>query len=326
MYEAIKKQILQEIKENDTIIICRHICPDGDCIGSSIGLRNILRATFKEKKIYSIGTEKSEYTSFFNDEDQDVPDEVYKEALIIVVDTATKIRIDNPKCELGKKIIKIDHHIAVDSYGDINYVREDFPSCATIIADFQKTFSDELIMHKDAALPLYVGMVTDTGRFRYQGVNGNTMTLAGNMIDKGLDLEKIFMNLYIKEKETLKLQAYVYKNFKTTENGVSYIYFSLKTIKKYQTTIEEASSLVNLLDSIKGSLIWIAFIEQNDKSIRARIRSRFVAVNKIAEEYEGGGHANASGGTAHNQKQVKTMIKEYDELLKDFKEENPDLV
>ena len=174
MYLDIKKQILDEIKQNDSIIIVRHVRPDGDCIGSSFGLREILKASFPDKKIYSVGDGMPEYLGFLGKEDN-ISEDIYKESLVIVVDTATSKRIASPLYNQGKKVIKIDHHIPVDDYGYINYVREDYPACCQIIADLALTFPSDLVLNEQAAKCLYTGLVTDTGRFRFRSVNSKTM-------------------------------------------------------------------------------------------------------------------------------------------------------
>lgn len=321
-YLEVKKQIINKIKENDSIVIVRHIRPDGDCIGTSLGLREILRASFPEKKIYSVGKTKANYLSFVGNEDDPIGEDVYKESLIIVVDTATSDRIDDDFYKFGKEIIKIDHHLAVEDYGNINYVREDFPAASCIIVDLYDTFKDELVLPKSAALALYAGITTDTGRFRYRGVGSRVFELCSILMKYDLDLEKLYANLYLKSADLLKLQGLVYKNFKTTENGVSYIHITQKMMKKNGLNYEEASSLVNCLDSIKGNLIWMIFIDQADKTIRVRIRSRFVEVVEIGRAFRGGGHPNACGATVYNKKEIKELVNMADNLLKEYKENN----
>ena len=127
----IKQQILKKIKENDNIIIVRHIRPDGDCMGSSIGLREILRASFPEKNIYSVGKAKAEYLDFIGTEDEIIDKQLYKKSLVIAVDTATSDRIDDDYFKDAKEFIKIDHHLAVEDYAQVNYVREDFPAASS---------------------------------------------------------------------------------------------------------------------------------------------------------------------------------------------------
>lgn len=319
-YLEIKKLILEKIKAYDTIIIHRHFRPDGDCIGSSLGLRDILKCSFPEKKIYSVaGNDHAEYLDFIGLEDEVDPSE-YENALIIVVDTSTSDRISGEEYKLGKVIIKIDHHIETDPYGDINYVRDDFPATTILIMDFFKTFEDELKMSVDGARALYVGVITDTGRFRYSSVNGLTLKLAGDLLEYGFDTEKIYANLYLKERNILKLQGYLLRHFKTTKNGVSYIYISKRIRDRFKVSHSDASNMVSVLDNIKGSIIWILFIEAGE-GIRARIRSRYVNIIEIAQAFNGGGHAQACGASVKNKKELKALVKKADKLLESLNHE-----
>lgn len=322
-YLDIKKQILEEIEANDSIIIVRHIRPDGDCIGSSFGLREILIASYPNKKIYSVGDGVPEYLSFLGEEDT-ITEDMYAGSLVIAVDTATSARIANDLYPNAKKVIKIDHHIAVDEYGDINYVREDYPACCQIIVDLIHTFPEHLMLSQRAALCLYTGLVTDTGRFRYRSVNSKTMLSAATLLDTHINTENIYTHLNVKSPESFKLQGYMYQNFKLTENGIAYAFLTKKLIKKFNATVDDAANLVNCLDSIKGSLVWILFVEY-DNEIRVRIRSRYLPVVEIGEKYNGGGHANACGATIKNTKEMKLLLADADSLLKEFKENNKEL-
>lgn len=321
----IKTQILNKIKEYNKIVITRHIRPDGDCIGSAMGLKSIIKCSFPEKEVYAVGDDKAEFVSFFNKEDTN-DESLYEDSLVIVVDTATSNRIsNNPEwLKKAKEIIKIDHHIPIEDYGVINYVRTDLPACSAIIADILFSF-DELKIDKFGAEALFIGIITDTGRFRYRGVGCELLNITGKLMNYDVDMENIYMNLYTKEKEVLKLQGYVLNNFKTTPNGVSSIYFSKRTQKKFGVSAEEAGSLINTLGEIKNNLIWVAFIELPDGTIRVRLRSRFIAINEVANRYRGGGHAQACGATLHSKKEVKLLLNELDNLQKEYKSLHPEV-
>ena len=166
-------------------------------------------------------------------------------------------------------------------------------------------------------------MVTDSGRFKFDSVDGDTMRYAGMLLDQGIDTDTLFANLYIKDFEELKFQSYVYKKMKVTENGVAYIVVDKAMQKKFGLSGEQASACVSHLESIRGSLIWIAFIENAEKkNIRVRLRSRFVTVSEIAERYRGGGHACAAGATLLSKKEINALLAECDERLKNYKENN----
>lgn len=258
-------------------------------------------------------------------EDDKVTEADYTGSLVIVVDTANSKRISGEHYNKGKDIIKIDHHLNVEDYGTINYVREEMPSTATIITEFFNVFKKELKLTERGAMYLYLGTVTDTGRFRYNSVNGQTLRLAGSLLDYNFDTERMYANLNLKDRESLKLTGYVLNNFKTTKNGVNYIYISKKTQKKFKISTEEATGQVNVMDSVKGSIVWILFVEF-DGIIRARLRSRFVGVNELAKEFGGGGHMQASGASARNKREMMKMVKMADKLVKKFKEENEDVM
>ena len=313
------KIVLDKIKEYDKILIFRHFRPDGDAIGSTKGFAEILKNTYPEKKIYLQNCDFSDYLAFLGSEDELLPDEEYKDALGIVLDTGTKNRISNQKYSLCKEIIKFDHHIPLEPYGDYDWVEEERSSTCEMVAAFYDAFKDELKMTKQAATYIYTGMVTDSGRFRFRDVSGNTMRLAGLMLDQGVDTEMIYSNLYLEEFEKFKFEAYMYKKMKISENGVASLYVTKAMKKRFKLTNESASACVSLMDSIKGSLIWLAFIDNDDGSIRVRLRSRYLTVSELANRYHGGGHAQAAGATVYSKAEMKALLKEADELVKEYK-------
>lgn len=314
------KIILDKIEEYQRIILFRHFRPDGDAIGSTKGLRAILRLTYPEKEILLINNDSSEYLAFLGGEDDPIPDEAYADALGIVLDTATPDRISNPKYALCRELIKFDHHINVNPYGDYRLVEEDRSSTCELVVEFYQAFRDRLKIDSEAATYLYTGMVTDSGRFRFRSVSGDTMRCAGTLLDIGIDTDILYAHLYLQDFSDLKFKAEVYKKMKITENGVAYFYVTEAMQKNMGLTSEQASAAVSYLDSIKGSLIWIAFIDNGDGSTRVRLRSRFVTINQLAERYRGGGHDCASGATVYNRKEANALIREADALLKEYKE------
>ncbi len=317
----VLQQIFDKIQEYDRIMLFRHIRNDGDCVGATKGLKAIISLTWPEKQVYLIDDDHADYLEFLGEDDAPVADELYEGALAIVLDTGTDARISNKKYTLCKELIKIDHHINVCPYGDIAWVEEHASSCCEMIAKFYFAFKDQLKIDTEAATYLYTGMVTDSGRFRFRSVSGDTMRMAGMLLDLGIDTDVLYAHLYMQDLESFKFKSYVYKNMKMTDAGVAYLYVSRATMEKYGLTHEQASAAVSLMDSIKGSLIWIIFIE-HETEIRVRLRSRFVTVNQIAERYNGGGHDCASGATVHSRREANKLVKEADATLAKYKAEN----
>lgn len=323
MSQKIMETILQKIKAYDRIMLFRHIRNDGDCVGATKGMKQILKLSFPEKEIYLIDEDHSEYLAFLGPEDAPVADEVYADALAIVLDTATADRISNKKYALCKEAIKIDHHIPVSDYGDLNWVEEESSSVCEMVVKFYAAFRDQLKIDSKAATYLYTGMVTDSGRFRFSSVSGDTLRYAAILLDTGIDTERLFAELYLDSFEYLKFKARVYEKMQITDNGVAYIYIDRAMQKEFGLSYESAGTAIGCLDSIRGSICWIAFIETDD-NIRVRLRSRFVAINTIAEKYRGGGHACASGATLYGMEEIDLLLRDADALVKEYKETHED--
>lgn len=322
MNREIMETILQKMKEYDCIMLFRHIRTDGDCIGATKGMKRLIELTWPEKKVYLIDSELAQHLEFMGPEDDDVADEVYESALGIVLDTASEARISNPKYKLCKELIKIDHHIPLENYGDYAWVEEHRSSCCEMVVHFYNTFRDELKLDSLGATHLYTGMVTDSGRFKYSGVNGDTLRNAAVLLDIGVDTDILYARLYLEAYEYLKFKAHIYERMQITPNGVAYIYIDRAMQEEFNLSLEQASACIGNLDSIRGCISWLAFIETGDEkgSIRVRLRSRFVHINSIAEKYNGGGHACASGATVYSREEVEALLQDTDALIKEYKE------
>ena len=324
MSKEIMRAILDTVEGYQTVFLFRHARMDGDCAGASKGLKEILRASYPDKTVRLVDAQQSDSLAFLGQDDDPVPDEAYRDALAIVVDTADRERISNQKYALCREVVKIDHHIPVDAYGDLNWVEPERPSVCEMIAALYWENRDRLSLTRQAAAYVYLGMVTDSGRFRYGGVNGESMRLAGMLLDQGIDTETLYAQLYLHSYETLKFRARVYERMERTENGVAYIYVSREMQQAFGLSFEAASNVISYLENIRGCLCWLAFIEPEvrEEGIRVRLRSRFMTVDKIANRHHGGGHANASGATVYSGEEMAALIREADEAVKEFKENN----
>ena len=321
MYSEIKKQILQKIKEYPLILIFRHFRPDGDAVGASKGLQEILRCSFPEKEIYLVNDDFTKYMEFLGPEDSPVSEDRFAEALGIVLDTASLKRSSNTNYKLCKELIKIDHHIDQTPYGDYSWVDPTRTSVSEMIVQFYDAFRDELKLNSKAATYLYTGIVTDSGRFRYAGVDGDTLRHAALLLDQGIRTEWIYTNLYLEDYSIFAYKAYVYRHIFLTPNGVAYLYVDKAIQKKYGLTPEDAGLAASYMETIKGCLAWIVFIETDTerKDIRVRMRSRFVPINQIAEKFRGGGHAHASGATIYTRAEKRALLKATDQLVQEYK-------
>ena len=283
------EKIKEYIEKYNRIIIHGHIRPDGDCIGSQYGLYYLIKDNYPDKEVYVTGT-TSDYVSFVGTPSL-VNEELFEGALSICVDCATQDRLSDGRCIQAKEFIKIDHHIPVDNYGNYQYVDTTAPACAQIITELFLANKDEWKLSKEAASALYVGILTDTGRYKFDSVNSRTFMAAATLVDAGVKLGEIDNQLSIETLQTLKLKGYVLSNFKMSENGFAYITLTREEIESFGVSDEDAAAQVSTISCIEGCPVWAIMLEYSKEEIRVRLRSRGPIINTLAEEYNGGGHA-----------------------------------
>lgn len=304
----MKEQILLKIKEYDKIIIHRHVRPDPDAYGSQGGLADIIQQSFPEKEVYIVG--KDEETLLFLNRMDQLPDEAFKDALVIVCDTANQERIDDERYKLGDYLIKIDHHPNEDAYGDLLWVDTDASSTSEMIYEFYLYGKDKgLKLSANGARLLYAGIVGDTGRFLYPSTTVKTFTYASELIKYPFSRTELYDNLYNIKPNVAKLNGYILQNFKISASGVGKVIITKELLKKYEIRPEEASLLVSQLGNIDGLKAWVFFIEEEDQ-IRVRLRSKGPVVNEIAKKFRGGGHPLAAGASIYSWDEVDLVMKE----------------
>ncbi|MFT8709606.1 MAG: bifunctional oligoribonuclease/PAP phosphatase NrnA, partial [Sporolactobacillus sp.] len=243
------------------------------------------------------------------------PDALYADALVIVCDTANRERIDDSRYDHGAKLIKIDHHPLVDSYGSIEWVDPSASSTSEMIARFYRNDS-RLKLTAEAARLLFAGLVGDTGRFQFSNCTAETFETAALLVRQPFDRQLFFKQLYCNRLPVLRLNGYVLQHFTLTAEGVGFIKLSLETIKEFQLESADASSLVNCFSSAENLNVWVLFSEE-EKLIRARIRSKGPAINQLAANYHGGGHPLAAGATVYSWEEADRLIHDLQRLVQD---------
>jgi phosphoesterase RecJ-like protein len=306
------------IKDFETIIIHRHERPDPDAIASQCGLKEILKASFPQKNIYTAGS-FNDGLKFLAQMDK-VNDNLYPDALVIVVDTANVTRISDEHFKKGKKLIKIDHHPNDESYGDLLWVEPKASSTSELIVYFYLAFKDQLKMTTEAARLLYAGIVGDTGRFLYPATTAKTFEIASFLLTFPFNASLISRELSTISMKVAKLSGYVYQNINVDENGAAYVLLSTKILQKYGVTEFETSAVVSLPGMIEEVLSWVIFVEKAEGGFRARLRSKGPAINEIAKRYDGGGHLLASGAGAKNYEEVQKIYHEIQDAAKKWRD------
>lgn len=304
----ITDQIIEKIKEYHTIIIHRHESPDPDALGSQAGLAEIIRTTYPDKKVYQVGGSVGNLTWLANEDE--ISDDTYQDALVIVIDTADTPRVSDQRFLTGKFIVKIDHHPNDDPYGNINWINEKASSCAAMVVDLYNASHGELKMTKEAARLLYAGIVGDTGRFLYSNTTAHTFALASQLLKTGFDNAAITQKLNEVTLQQAKLQSYVYDHLTIAENGAAYIILFKEVLDKLGLNVQTASAAVSTPGRLSDVVDWLMFVEQSSGAFKYRVhlRSKGPVINGLAKEHNGGGHPLASGAKAVDDAEAKEMI------------------
>lgn len=313
------KQIYKQIKKYDKIVIARHIGPDPDALGSTLGLKEAILYTFPNKKVYVVGAQAARHR-YIGDLDKFTED-LYENSLLIVLDTPNISRIDGVDYTKFKYKIKIDHHPFVEKFCDIELIDDTASSASQLIIELIK--NTNLKINKKSAEKLYIGIVGDTNRFLHDYTTAKTFDCVSYIIRKtGLEFTKLYPNMYLRSLQELKFQSYIINNLTLTENGLAYIKIDQDILDEFGIDSSTSSNMVNYLTFIKNMYAWVIFsYDKVNNNIRGSIRSRGPIINEIAAKFNGGGHIYASGVRLENFDVCDNLIEGLDEICKKYKEE-----
>ncbi len=304
--------IMQAIAEYPCVIIHRHSRPDGDALGSQIGLKHILLENFPEKQVYIVGDAPGFFGFMEGAVMDDVPDSAYKGALAIILDSGSKSMVSDDRYTLASKTVRIDHHIFCEKFADIEVIDTSFESCCGMIALLAK--ESGLRLTPLAAKSLYTGMVTDSGRFRYDSTSARTFALASLLLEQPFDTNELFRDLYADDLASKQRKALFVQKIRLTQRNVAYIYTTAEEFAALNADIFSISrGMVNTMADIKGVDIWVNFTE-TENGVLCELRSAKFNINPIAVKYGGGGHAKASGATVPDRETAMAMLRDLDAL------------
>ncbi len=307
------KEALKLIKKYDRIIIHRHSHPDGDAMGSQIGLAQLLKDNFKDKEIYMVG-DVATRLPFIDIKMDEIPDDYYKGALAIVLDCGSSRLICDDRYKTAEKTIRFDHHIFCEKIADVDISDSSFESASGMVAMFAKEC--KLKLSPLSATYIYMGMVTDSGRFVFDSTTSRTFELAAFLLSQPIDLNTLYYNLYAKDFSEIIKDADNMHKIRFTENNVAYIYTAREDLPPNSDAAPVVSSgLVSLMHDIKGVFIWVNFTEGDD-GVHVELRSNRYNINPIAVKYGGGGHKKASGCTVPDKETAMKLLNDLNELSK----------
>ena len=309
------ERIFQEIINFDTIIIHRHTKPDGDAIGSQVGLKNILKDAFPGKRVFAVGDPAGRYSFIEGSTPDEIPDDTFKNALSIILDCGGEV--SDKRYKLAAHTARIDHHVFNGAYTDTEVIDSSFESCCGLIVLFAQ--EQRLYISPAAAKALYTGMVTDSGRFRYDSTTPRTFRQAAFLLEHGVDLNEIYRNLYADDFDYKRLRAEYTLKVRFTKHNVAYIYSTAEELKASGSDVFAISrGMVNVMADIRGVDIWVNFTDTAG-GVLCELRSSLRSVVHIAIKYGGGGHDKACGATVATREEAMKMLADLDS----FAGENP---
>ena len=319
-----KKQyaaIFRAIRKWDRIVVFRHLKPDFDAFGSQMGFYRFLKDNFPEKEIHYVGDNHVSFTPRLFPETENLPEEWFKGGnfLAIVCDVGDPDRIADPRFKHAKRIVKIDHHPCKKDIADENHTVCDLEAAAAaeLVANLLLHFPGTTLS-KEAARELYIGIVGDSGRFMYSSTSPHTFAIAQALLATGIDISQIYLEMYEKNLDSLYSLAYVLSNFKVSPHGVAYYCLDKETQERLHITPILGKEHVNTFANIAGIHAWCSITEDpnpKDYCWRISIRSKKKDISAIAQKWEGGGHAQASGAKIASLDQLDAFIKDLDDLF-----------
>ena len=300
------KNILSLIEKYDRIIIHRHKNPDGDALGSQLGLYHIIKDTYPEKEVYIVGDLTPRYSFMLTRAMDEISDELYNGALAIVLDTSAKALISDERYTTASATARMDHHLFVEKICDEELVVTSYESCAGLVAAMAE--AGGLVVSAVAAKALYTGMITDSGRFRYDSTSAETFRVASFLMERRFETADIFRSLYADELKFIQLRAKLTLKIQLASPKVAYIYSTKDDVISYEAdTFTISRGMVNVMGEIRGVENWVNFTESDD-GVLCEIRSNKHNINPIAVKYGGGGHQKASGATLKDRDEAMALL------------------
>lgn len=289
--------ILEEIKKANSIVILTHESPDGDAIGSSLGMHMALKSIGKNSDVIL-----TEFPRTFNflpgAKDVKQESDIKNYDLAITVDCADLKRVmANEYFENAKKTIVIDHHGSNTMYGDINFVNPVSPACCEILAGMFEYF--DINIDTEIGTCILTGIITDTGGFKYSSVTPETFEFTADLLRKGINVSEIYERvLETKTKANFELLKRSMDRLELLENGkVAFTYITKKDEEEVNAEPGDHEGIVENGRSIEGVKVSI-FLRQKDEENAFKISMRSngnINVSDICFIFGGGGHQNAAG-------------------------------
>ena len=292
---SVVEQIAEAIRSRDTFVIAGHLRPDGDCLGSCLGLYAVLRGMGKSVRFYTAGPipEHFNYLPNFDVIETEVPKELPD--AYIYVDSGDPERVNEDFKPTGF-VINIDHHLSNSRFGVLNWV--DIEATAAAEQIFYLALALDQPITRDIATCIFTGLMTDTGGFRFSNTDYTTFQIAGELVRLGAKPAEIAGAVYeSRTREAVYLTGEVYSHLHFELDGkLVWAEITDELFKKVGGDKNEPEGLASDIRGIEGVEVSVLFFETPEHQCRLGLRSKgTVNVSELATMLGGGGHHNASG-------------------------------
>jgi phosphoesterase RecJ-like protein len=308
----MKINVKKLLKTNHKIIILRHKDPDLDAYGAQFGLYYALKDAFPNKTILAVGDTNS--LNHFQSMDPVAKGE-YQDSLVFILDTVSKQMLQGDDYTLSKTLVLIDHHLNQPDIHYDHYIRDaKASSCSEIVYHLLKEM--KIKISSQVAQALLTGIISDTGRFVFNGVNASTFYAAGDLVALGANIQGIYDSMYSESLDMKKIKAFFFGTVQYTAHNVAYHRNDAEFLQKFKIDVHTASrGLVNQMSGAKEVPIWANFTyDDRIGKILCEMRSRIVPIIQVAVKYGGGGHAQACGCTVDTWDDTIKVLKDLDEI------------
>ncbi len=306
--QKIIKEIIDKLNKEDNFLIVGHVGADGDSIGSVVALTRSLKKMNKKARAYlnrdtlaPFSYLKVEEDYFYTDPDklsEDIADEEY---IIIALDSGNidRVDLDDEVIEAAEYIINIDHHQDNSRFGRINYVDSNRAAVGEMIYYISSALLDDNLP-LEIGTPLATAIITDTGALRYENTSADVLRVLADLVESGVNIYKINKEIFgTISYKALVLKGLALSTLQVSSSGkIAWLYVDREMM--HETGTDYTEGLVNLARDIEDVEIGILFTQQEEEEIKVSLRSNFYAeVNKLASEFDGGGHPRAAGATVY---------------------------
>ena len=286
--------IKERLEKSKNVVIASHVRPDGDAIGSLLGLGLALRARGKSVQMVLVDGVPSSFKHLEGSE-LIIKEPTGEHDTFITVDSADFKRVGKFFENFGLPDINIDHHKTNENFGKINLIEPEEVATAAILARRLPEWGYHIT--KPIAAALLTGIVTDTLGFRTSNTNPSAMRLCAMLMETGVDMTELYMKSLVKK--SFPAARYWGAGLSRLEqkNGIVWATLTLNDRKSAGYTGNDDADLINMISAIDGNKVGMIFVEQSDNHVKISWRALEpgIDVSQVAKHFQGGGHAAAAG-------------------------------